>query len=230
MPAAAIAWTLHLAAAPEPFAVDAALSVALGILIFSVIAVAGILLSRGRWSRWLARAVVTAEALVFVATDPTVAGYTAAGITAAALVAIEGPWLDGWVRKRPSAEGPGPTPIGVVLGGLALTPIVGVASPAGLAVWHGILGAAGVLLAWSYARAMPWSLWAIRVALVPLAVPAIVLSPPAGAVLLSAAVITITALAWAKESFLAVHPMFDRLPGPRSATPGPGPGSGGSGA
>ena len=218
VPVASIAWTIHLAAAPDPFAADAGLTVAVGLLIFSVVDAAGIVLSRGRWARWLGQAIVAAGGVLFVVTDGAAASYVAVALSAVALVGLTGPWLDGWIRQRPSVEGPGPRPMGVVFGALALVPLAGVASPAGLEVWHGVVGATGVVLAWGYARAMAWALWALRLALPLVAIPGIVIGPWGGAVLLAAAIAVVTTLAWSHESLLAVQPLLDRRPPPRIGT------------
>ncbi len=218
MVAASIAWTIHLGAAPDPFAADAGLTVALGFVLFSVIDAAGILLSRGRWSRWLGYVLLGGEAGLFVATDVTAAGVVGIAVTGVTLIGLAGPWLDGWIRKRPAAEGPGPRPLGVVFGLLALVPAVGIAAPSGLSAWHGVLGAAGVLLAWSYGRAQLWALWATRLTLPLIAIPAAIQSPWGGAAALMALVATITAFAWTREALLAVNPLMHRLPGPRVGT------------
>ena len=136
-------------------------------------------------------------------------------MTGVTLIGLAGPWLDGWIRKRPAAEGPGPRPLGVVFGLLALVPAVGIAAPSGLSAWHGVLGAAGVLLAWSYSRAQLWALWATRLTLPLIAIPAAVQGPWGGAAALLALVAMITAFAWTSEALLAVNPLMDRLPGPR---------------
>ena len=49
-----------------------------------------------------------------------------------ALLGLSGRWLDGWIRKRPSAEGPGPKVMALVLGLLGLVPFFATVS---LAAW-----------------------------------------------------------------------------------------------
>lgn len=216
--AASLAWTVHLGTAPDPFAADAGLTVAVGIVVLSVIDAAGILLSRGRWSRWLGYALLAAEGALFLITELSPTSVVAVALTGSSLVGLSGPWLDGWLRRRPAAEGPGPRPLGVVFGLLAVLPVIGLASPSGLTTWHGVLGGAAVLLVWSYARAQLWALWAIRLVLPFIAAPAVLQSPWGGGALLAALVVVVTALAWTREALLAVNPLMDRLPGPRIGT------------
>jgi hypothetical protein len=138
---------------------------------------------------------------------------------AVALAGYLGPWLKGWVREQPAADGPGAKPTVLVLGSLGLVPLVAIASPAGLSVAHGVLASSALLLAWAYARANLWGLWGLRVVLPIVAVPAMLASPPAGAALIGLAVASLTWLAWSREARLAVQPLMERLPPPLRKEP-----------
>jgi hypothetical protein len=218
--AAAIAWTLHLGAAPDPFAAASGLMLAAGLVVFSLVDATGLLLSRGRWSRRLGLALAAAGGGIFVGTDGSLVGGVAVLLSGAALLGLTGPWLDGWIRQRPAAEGPGPWPLGVVFGSLALLPAVGIAAPARLTAWHLLLGLSGIALAWGYGRAQLWGLWAIRLGLPLLALPAVLAGPLAGGLLLVALVAGIVVASWTRHARLAVVPLLDRLPGPRIGSAG----------
>lgn len=207
---------LHLGGAAGPFDQGSGVVLGTGFLIYGAIAVAGILLSRGRWARWLAGVLAAVTLATAALTAPwTAASIVAVAASALALFGLSGRWLDGWIRRRPSAEGPGPRVMALVLGLLALVPLVAVASPTDITPWHGVLGAFGIFLAWSYARAQVWALWAVRFGLPIIAVPALIRSPAVGAVVIGVGVAGLTALAWTREALLAVQPLMDRLPGPR---------------
>jgi hypothetical protein len=215
----AAVWSLHLAVAPDPFAPSSAAVIAIGLVILALISLTGLLLVRARWAKYLATALVASTAILAIVLEPGpwyVAGLVLSALTIAGLA---GPWLDGWVRRFPSADGPGPRAVLLVLLTLGLVPAVGIASPAGLEVPHGVLGGAGVLFAWAYTRTQVWSLWAMRLALPVLAVGAVLVSPWGGRVLLIALVGAVVALAWSNEAARAVQPLLDRLPGPRVASP-----------
>ena len=217
--AAAAAWSMHLAVAPDPFALSSAAALAIGLLVYALIAVAGLLLSRGRWSKNLAIGVIASTVILAVTLDPGawyIAGLT---LSALAIVGLTGPWLTGWVRRLPAAEGPATKAILLVFGALSLVPALGVASPAGLEFPHGVLGGAGVLLAWGYARAEVWALWGLRVALPFVAIGAVVVSPWGGRLVLIALVAAVVTLAWSREAQRAVQPLLERLPGPRVVSP-----------
>lgn len=212
-------FALHMAVAPSPFAGSSAAVVAIGAVLFSTITVAGLVLVRGRWTRRLGVIVALVELGTLAATDLdtwTPWGWATLVLGLLTLGGLAGRWLDGWVRMRPSATGPDPRAVVLLLGLLALVPAVGLASPSGLETAHGVLGAAGVFLAWAYSKAQVWSLWGIRVALPIITVPALFVSPLLGALFLALLVAYLVALAWTKEALLAVQPLMDGLPGPRA--------------
>ena len=217
------AWIMQLGVAPAPFAPEAGAVLAMGLAIFAIIAAAGILLSRGRWAPRLAIVITVFEmGLIIVIEDLTAWAIvgTIGGILS--LIGLTGPWLKGWIRERPSAEGPGSKAMGVAFGALSLVPAVALASPAGLELAHGILGGAGLLLAWGYVRAHLWALWGIRLVLPVLALPALYVSPWPGKILLATIVAITVGLSWSREALLAVSPLMSHLPGPRVAVPPPG--------
>lgn len=216
-------WTLHITTMPDdPFSTDSAVLVAIGLLMFSLIAAVGLLVPRGRWARNLARGLLAVEAALAVATP--LQGWAIAGLVATGLgiVGIQGKWFDGWLRRLPAADGPGLKTMGLILGCLALVPIVGLSSPSGVVFRQGLLGAAGIVIAWGYGKANMWGLWAARLVLVPLAVVAALAAPPLGAVILVVAGVGLSVLAWSSEARLAISPLMDQLPGPRNLGPLPG--------
>ncbi len=215
---AGLATAAHLVMGGPPPAADSAAVAALGWVILTLIATAGLLVARGRWSRWLSVALSAASAGVVAATESTAWGWVALAGALVALAGLSGRWLDGWLRPRPSATGPDPLAVVLLLGLVALVPLVGLSSPAGLDTAHGVLGAAAVLLAWAYGRAKLWGLWGIRLGLLPVAVPAILASPPAGAIALGVAVTGLVALSWTGTALRSVQPLMDTLPGPRRVT------------
>ncbi len=215
---AGLATAAHVAVAGPPPASDSAAVIALGLLILTLVATAGLLVARGRWSRWLSAALAVTEAGIVAFTEPTGWGWLALAGALVALGGLAGRWLDGWLRPRPSATGPDPLAVALRLGLIALVPLVGLSSPSGLTTAHGLLGAAAVVLAWAYGKAKVWGLWGVRLGLLPLAVPAVLASPPIGAVARGAAVVTLVALSWTPTALRSVQPLMDSLPGPRKVT------------
>ena len=213
---ASLAVAVHLGSGTDAFSQGSGVVLGLGFLIFATIGVAGLLLSRGRWARRLALALGLAVVTTAALTSPWSWASIAAVVAGAlAIGGTTGRWLDGWIRQRPTPDGPGPRIMALVLGLIGLVPAVALAEPDDITTWHGILAGAGIFFGWAYSRAEIWALWAIRIALPLLAIPALLRSPPAGAFFLGAGVIALTALAWMREARLAVQPLMDQLPGPR---------------
>jgi len=213
-------WALTLAIhVDDPFAMDSAVLVIVGLLMFALIVAVGLLIPRGRWARNLARGLLAAE--VLLATVTPLSGWAMAALVATGLgiVGVQGRWLSGWLRRLPAADGPGLKPMLFILGLLALVPLLGVTSPGGVEIKQGLLGAAGIVIAWGYGKANLWAVWAGRLLLGPLAILAATSPTMPGAVLVLAGGIALTGLAWTKEVWLAANPLLDTLPGPRALRP-----------
>lgn len=215
----AVSLTVQLAVASTPFAAASAALLASGLLLFSVVTAAGLLLSRGRWALRLAVAVIAVHLGLVVVIELTAWTMVSMAANLLALVGLTGPWLRGWLRQRPAAGGPPDRAVLLLLGSLALLPGTAVASPEELGWQHGALAAAAVVSSWGYSRAAAWGLWALRVAVLPLAVLAAPASPIGGAVYLLFHAAAVTGLAWTPEAARAVRPLLDRVYGPRSARP-----------
>lgn len=216
---ATVLLVIHLSTGPDPFASEPGLVLGTGFVLFSLIATGGVLLSRGRWARYLALGLIGAQLAAVVATD--LSGWSVAGafVAGLALAVVVGPWMRGWFRLRPAADGPGPQPIALLLGAVGLVPLVAIASPRELTSWHGVLAGAGIFLAYTYSRAQLWALWAFRIGIGILAIPAIVASGVVGGPAVGIYVAGLTAVAWTEAARLAADPVFNQLPGPRVGTP-----------
>jgi len=195
------------------------LLVAAGIVGFGLITTTGLLLSRGRWARNVALGLGGFELAMAAIVDLDAVTVTAAGFSGAALVALGGPWLHGWLRRHPAAAAPGPKPLALTMGALGVVPALGLAAPDGIGPAHLVLGAGAVAAAWAYTRSLTWGLWALRVVVPAAGIPAVLACPLPGAFALAALLAALTALAWTREARLAVDPEPATLPGPRIATP-----------
>jgi hypothetical protein len=216
---ATVLWNVSLAVDPEPFAASSAAAVGIGVVIFGVVAVAGMLLIRGRWVRSFVTGLLIGFALLAVVMPLAPWPIAALIVSACGAVGTLGPWLTGWFRQQPAAGRPPWQATALPLTAVALVPIVGIASPSGLETAHGILAGAGLLFAWGYARTHLWGLWSLRLAIPVIGIAAALVTPVAGAVLVGAATAAVTTLAWRREAMLAVRPLMERLPGPRFAAP-----------
>jgi hypothetical protein len=216
--AASLVWSVRLALDPEPFAPDAAGVIAIASATLTLVAATGILVARSRWSRMLASGLVALWMGLAVTMDLDPLGVAALGLTGAAAAALAGPWLGGWLRRLPAADGPEPLVVAVVLGVLALPVVTALALFDGIpaAAWVQIATAA--LVAWLLSRASLTGLWAARLGLPAVgAWVAVTGGMPSGLVAGAAAVVA-GAATWAAPVRLAVDPLapppVERVPFP----------------
>ena len=207
----------------EPFGTDSAVLLAIGLLMFSLISAVGLLLPRGRWARNLATGILVLEVLLAIAIS--LDGWAVAALlaTAAGIIGVQGRWLDGWLRRLPAAEGPSLEAMMFLLGALALTPAVALASPSGVEIRQGLVAAVGLLVAWGYSKAQLWGLWLARLGLAPLTLVAgwatYRSDQPAGAAFIVMFGLVLTWLAWQPATRLAIDPLLDNLPDARRLQP-----------
>ncbi len=205
----AVAGIVGLAVDPDPFSEQSAILITIGSVVLSVATVSGVLLARGRWSRWMSLVVAGlwfAQAL----SRPfdLAGGVTIATAVAAASIAA-GPWLNRWLRRLPATDAPPATAV-VLLLLLTSTPAVvgftvGGDSP-GLAGWA--LSLWSGLLAFGLARALSPALWAGRFGHIPVSLAGgLVLGFPAGSAMLVKAAFE-AALLWRRDLHLAVTPLL----------------------
>jgi hypothetical protein len=221
--AASLTWAVRMALDPDPFASDAAGVIAVTSATLALVAATGILVARGRWSRWLATGLVVLW-LGLAATMPLdglgVAALASAGVAATGLA---GPWLGGWLRRLPSADGPEPLVVAVVLGILALPIAVALALYDGLtaAAWV-LVGASGVV-GWLVSRASLTGLWSARIGLPAIGIWVGSSADLPGGIIAAAAAMAAGAAAWIRPVRLAVDPLspppVERVPFPPELVP-----------
>jgi hypothetical protein len=222
--AAAALAAVRLVVDPEPFAADAAGLLAAAVLVLALVAVTGILLSRGRWSRVLAAACAAGLVALAAAAPLDLLGVAAVLAAGVALGGAAGPWLNrAWLRHRPSSEGPPPAAVALLLGLLAVPVVTALARPGGLGPVDWVLAGAGPVLAWGVGRAWAPALWATRLALVPLGVAAWVAGGLPGGAIESAYTVVVASAAWTRQVGIAVAPIAPvrarRVPFPPELVP-----------
>ena len=216
---APLVFAAQLGLDPDPFADGPATALTAGLVVFALIAVTGLLLSRGRWSRNLSIGLSISQIGLFVSIGFKPLSTTAAFLAALSITSLTGPWLTGWIRLRPAADGPDPRAVSLAIGTIALLPGTALASPAGFTWQHILFVIVAPVMALAYSQASIAALWVLRLGLMPFSVIAISASPLIGASYLAVHVIVLTVIAWSKETMLAVRPLLERSLGPRSARP-----------
>lgn len=200
---------------PDPFAPGAAGLIAIGLLAYAVIAVAGMLLARAPWARWLGLG-ATIGAVVVTAITGFDSAWTLliVGTSLVAVAALAGPWLTLWLRQRPGT-GPQPKAVALPLVAIGAAPVAGFAAWSGLSAPVLLAAVLGPVAAWSYSRAWGWGLWTLRVAYPITAVVAATQVGWAGAILFAGHGLVVAILAWSPEASRAQRPIGATLSAPR---------------
>ena len=204
--AASVAGIVTLALAPAPLADSSATLFTGGMAMATLVAVAGILLARGRWARHLG----TLLGLIWIAIGAvieTAAGFGLIALGATTVAATAGPWLGRWLRHLARADGAPPAAV-IALLTLVLTPTASaLVAPNGVhaATWG--FSAWSVVLALAMARIVPGSLSAARI-VHPIAgvVTALVVGVP-GAIAPVVSGVVVAAMCWRRDVSLAVAPI-----------------------
>lgn len=213
-----VLWTARLLFGPSPWGAQSSALLALGLLVATAVNVVALLLAPGRWVRnaitvaagaWAAIAIALKVDLVWIAALATLAAGVGTTWTRP---------MESWFHEvKPDRV---PTRATILTLGLVWLPAVvgslGVpdVTPAG---W--VMAAFGLVGGWAYARALPGSLWAVRLVLLPLgvaSVPGLRWGAAAGVV---AAALVLTLLAWTADARLAVSQPQPRRVRPLSILP-----------
>jgi hypothetical protein len=164
-----------LASSPGSLETVAVAACTTSLTVLSLSSAAGMLLSRGRWARWVAVVVPTSWTLVAGAAGHR-GGWIFAGLGAAAIVSLAaGPGSRGWIRSRPAAHGPPPSSV-VLLLSLVGYPIVVALSDPG-SPWSTVATAAVLVAAAIYSRGGVLGTYTMRAFVIAAVVAAVAGSP-----------------------------------------------------
>ena len=205
--ASGFVWAARLFLSPDNLSNSSAALLALAVLGAVAVAALGIVLSHGQWARRFGYAVLAGQIALLVTMDFDGFGWVALVVTAAALLATTGPWLDRFLRQLPPADGPPAEAVLLALGLLVTPAADAVAAPAGLTAWHWSAAIATAVVAWSYSQAHVAGLWSARLAVPVVLLVAGLASPPGGLVLLLVVAAGLSALAWTGGAVRAVTPL-----------------------
>lgn len=213
---AELAWVIHLGLSPDPFSPGAAALMIGGVVVYTSIALVGMLLVRAPWARWLALGITSAT--LVAGSLGGISDALSLGAVILSLLAVgglAGPWLRIWLRHRPGA-GTDAAAVALPLAAIGALPIAGLASIDATSPATLVLAFTGPALAWAYARGFRWGLWGLRVALPIAAIVAALASDGwASFALLFAFGLVVTALAWLPGASDALSPVQAPLPPPR---------------
>lgn len=220
---ASVAGTALLLFGETPYQPMPALLASGGLLVLTVVAVAGLLIARSRWARPVLAGCSLAWLGVCAVGAPSPVWAVTVAAASASLAGVTGPWLGRWVRRRPSASGPSPLVTTLLLSLAAAPAATGLASPSGV---H----AAVFTWAWwcpmvavALGRGAVGSLASARVITPALALGAAAMAALPGGIVAPLVAVLPTALAWRREVRIAVAPVaperVDPVPFPPELVP-----------
>lgn len=188
--------------------------IAFGLVVAGVTGLAGLLLARGPWARWLLVGVVVAS-MVAASVGSTALTWITFLLGGLALVGLLGPWLTLWTRHAPIVEAPGPVVVGLQSTAIAAPVFVGLATVADGSSWfHWLLVAIVMASSVLYGRGSPAGRWALRT-VVPVSAVAVGLATGgAGGVAIAMAGLGIGVASWTKAATAATSVVAPVLPTP----------------
>jgi len=197
-----------------PIARSSVAMILIGLNAIALSGLAGLVLVRAPWGRWvLVGSVVAAAVFASIGGGPWFWGTLAAGTVA--IVGIVGPWLTLWVRQRPVAEPLGSVPI-ALMASAGLTPVVvGLAAFEGVSASHWLLVLAAIVSAWAYGRGLRLGIWGLRVVVPASGAVAALQTAYAGNILIAATALAITILAWTPQAKHVTAVITPPLPAPQ---------------
>lgn len=206
--------SLALISDPGSFEASAAGMISFGLIVVGVTGLAGLLLARAPWGRWLLAATVTA-AMLLASVGSGWLSWTTYALGGLALVGLLGPWLTLWTRHHRAIEAPGTVVIILESTAVAAPLFVGLASARSGVTWYQwTLVVLVMTTSILYGRGRLVGRWAFRI-VVPLA--AIVVGATMadlGGVAVALAGVLIGGLAWSRAATRTTTVVAPVLPTP----------------
>lgn len=198
-----------------PVAWSSAVMILIGLLASALAGLAGLLLVRAPWGRWLL-GVAVVSAVVGASIGESALFWVALAIGSVAIVGLSGPWLTLWVRRQPVSEQLGIIPV-LLLASAGFAPIfVGLAAYEGVALGHWALIGAIQGSAWAYGRGLPFGIWGFRLVAPLLGLVAASQTSAPGNIAIAVGALLITAIAWSPRSTQVTAVITPPLPAPAS--------------
>ncbi len=191
-----------------------ALLIASGLLVLTLAGLAGLLLARAPWGRWVLLATtVGSMVLGSVGTSPLT--WATVAIGGVALVGLLGPWLRLWIRHGRVADAPNAVVISLLAAGPVAPLYVGVCCWSTPAQWPQWTAAFVTLVSSAtYGRGMPVGVWLLRLLVPVVGIVAALTTGGAGGAMIAVGAIGIGALAWTPQARRATRVVAPVLPEP----------------
>jgi len=178
---------------------SSAAMIVLGLMALALAGLAGLILARAPWARWLLSATVIVS-VVLASSSPSMFFWAAVALGALAIIGLSGPWLTLWVRQQPVAERLGVVPSALMATAGATPIFVGFAAYTGVEAVHWVLVATTVASAWAYGRGFGIGIWGFRVVTPVVGLLAAFRTTEPGNVAIAFGALAVTAMAWSPQA------------------------------
>lgn len=199
------------------FSPSATALVSIGLLLCTFTAVTGFLLVHAPWGRW-GLCGVTAAAVVLATTNTSAVVFVVVALGAATIVGLAGPWIRFWVRQQPVPDGPNAVALSLVTVAPVAPFIVGLGAYDTSHWLHWLAASTAVVSSFLFARALPGSLWLLRLVVPVTGVAAAVVSPIPAGLLTWIGALGVGVLAWLPGAASVTTNPAPHLPAPRPPT------------
>jgi len=198
-----------------PIVHSASFMIFVGVTGFALGGLAGLLLVRARWARWVLGTVVVGSVLL-ASIGGTALFWISLIVGAIAIIGLAGPWLTLWVRQQPVADQLGSVPVALMASGTITPIVVGFAAWDGVGPVHWILTIGVVMSAWAYGRGLPFGIWGFRVFVPIVGVPSVLQTSRPGSFVIAVAIVLLVGLAWSPSAKKVTAVITPPLPAPMS--------------
>ena len=160
---------------------------------------AGLLLVRAPWSRWLLGTAVVASAFLASFGDSALFWFGIV-VAAIAIIGLSGPWLTLWVRRQRVAEQLGAIPVALIASAGVAPIVVGLAAYEGVVAVHWMLVLLIIVSAWAYGRGLFFGIWGFRFVVPLLGLFAAAQTNRPGSAIIAIGSLTVSAMAWSPQA------------------------------
>ena len=178
---------------------SSAAMIVLGLMGLALAGLAGLILVRAPWARWLLSATVAVSA-VLASSNPSMFFWPAVALGALAIIGLSGPWLTLWVRQQPVADRLGVVPSALIATAGAAPILVGFASYRGVEAVHWVLVATTMVSAWAYGRGLSIGIWGLRVVVPVVGLLATFSTTEPGNIAIALGTVAVAIMAWSPQA------------------------------
>jgi hypothetical protein len=196
-----------------PITSSASFMIFVGLTGIALGGLAGLLLVRARWAKWVLGTVVVAGVLL-ASIGGTTLFWISLVLGAATIVGLGGPWLTLWVRQQPVADPLGSVPVALIASGVIAPIVVGFAAWDGVDLIHWILVISVILSAWAYGRGLPFGIWGFRVVIPIVGLASVLGTSRPGSFVIAGGILVVVGMAWSPPARRVTAVITPPLPAP----------------